>query len=217
MSFTASLQLRVTGGPGLGSLYPLRYPHMRLGRTNQPQDGFEGWIFLDDHTVSRLHAELNWDEAQSAYVLSHRSQTNPTVVNDQPVERHRLQVGDNLRLGTVNMTVEMVPAPNPRDTETMLDEGDSGYCLVDTRSDERHSLTRPRCVAEVGTTLAFGWLQKDQTFQVSQASEEEIDIFVTRTVDGATWSTELRSDDTITLRAGDRLRIGKTRVVFTRS
>lgn len=217
MNFTASLQLRVTGGPGLGTLYPLRYPTMRLGRSNQPTDGFEGWIFLDDHTVSRLHAELNWDEAQGAFVLSHRSQTNPTVINDQPIEQHRLQIGDTLRVGTVCMTVEMVPSASPRDTETMLDEGDSGFCLFDSRTDERHALTRPQCVTQVGTALAFGWVQKDQTFQVAQASDEEIDIFVTRTVDGATWSTELRADDTIVLRPGDRLRIGNTRVVFTKS
>lgn len=57
-------------------------------------------IFFEDGAVSRVHGALAWVEEFSSYVIHHRSQTNPTFLNDVPVgEPQLVKSGDIISFG----------------------------------------------------------------------------------------------------------------------
>ncbi len=207
----------MSAGPGLGTIYPLAGESLRLGRTDQPKSGFEGWLFLDDNSVSRFHAELVWDEGENSYILFHRSQTNPTWVNQEQVHQHRLQIGDQVKLGNVSLVVEMVPSLPSRETTHMVNQGETDFVLVDSRSEETRPLNRPTTILQLDCAVAFQWMEHEHSFQMSRADQESADIFLTRKMDGATWSTELRLDGSVIVRAGDIIRVGSSRFIMTRA
>lgn len=98
--WSCGLQVRVVDGPNKGRTYPLDAPEMTVGRAKSGGDRAPGWILIFDETVSRIHADLRWDEALEAYVLVNRSDTNPTKVNDAIVtENVVLKQGDQIRVG----------------------------------------------------------------------------------------------------------------------
>jgi pSer/pThr/pTyr-binding forkhead associated (FHA) protein len=61
-------------------------------------------FILDAALVSRLHCRLEAGH-DTLEVFDLRS-TNGTYVNDQRIERSRLAIGDRLRVGRVELTVE---------------------------------------------------------------------------------------------------------------
>ncbi len=58
---------------------------------------------LDAPLVSRVHCRLL--VADGELVVENLDSTNGTFVNDRPVKRSVLKVGDRLRAGRVNLTV----------------------------------------------------------------------------------------------------------------
>ena len=61
-------------------------------------------FIVDAALVSRLHCRL--EAADDAVDVIDLASTNGTFVNDQRVERARVAVGDRLRVGRVEMTIE---------------------------------------------------------------------------------------------------------------
>ncbi len=55
-------------------------------------------VTLPNRGVSRIHATIARDEGQ--FVLTDNNSTSGTSVNGRPVERHVLQHGDSIRIGT---------------------------------------------------------------------------------------------------------------------
>jgi pSer/pThr/pTyr-binding forkhead associated (FHA) protein len=66
-------------------------------------------FILDVALVSRLHCRLTAGD-DSLEVLDLKS-TNGTFVNDKRVEKANLAAGDRLRIGRVELTVELASAP----------------------------------------------------------------------------------------------------------
>lgn len=99
------MQLLVISGPERGRVVPLECEELHLGRAASSGAEAPGWIFFHENTVSRLHAVLRWDHQVGAYVLHHRSDTNVTLMNGQPVTSHPVKPGDQFSMGAV--TVEM--------------------------------------------------------------------------------------------------------------
>jgi len=98
MSWHSGLQLRVVDGPGLDGVTDLGQPRLAIGRSRGgPGERAPGWVFLEDRSVSRQHAELVWDEDRGTYRLLHLSQTNLTWVN-----------GDRIKIGPVQLLLEIV-------------------------------------------------------------------------------------------------------------
>lgn len=63
-------------------------------------------IFFEDGAVSRVHGALAWVDEFSAYVIHHRSQTNPTFLNDVPVgEPQLVKSGDIISFGHQRLQV----------------------------------------------------------------------------------------------------------------
>src|SRR5262245_19726288 len=61
-------------------------------------------FIVDAALVSRLHCRL--EASQDGLEVFDLKSTNGTFVNDQRVERARLSIGDRLRVGRVELTVE---------------------------------------------------------------------------------------------------------------
>lgn len=98
--FSCGLQIRVVEGADRGRTFPLDSREVTIGRARNPGDRAPGWVLLNDPMISRIHADLVWDEEQKAYKLLHRSETNPTEVNGVPAaESPLLKIGDQIKLG----------------------------------------------------------------------------------------------------------------------
>lgn len=106
VSFKSGLQLRIIVGPGEGEVIRLGLPVMTIGRPRADDTESPGWVFLRDSAVSRQHASLRWDEAAGHYLFTHRSGTNLSWINGEPVTEQPLKLGDVIKIGLVQLEVE---------------------------------------------------------------------------------------------------------------
>jgi pSer/pThr/pTyr-binding forkhead associated (FHA) protein len=67
-------------------------PDMTIGRSRECD------IFLEDLTVSRLHATIKECDHAEYEIVDNRSATG-TFVNGRPIKRHKLQDGDVIQIG----------------------------------------------------------------------------------------------------------------------
>ncbi|MFC1705675.1 FHA domain-containing protein [Planctomycetota bacterium] len=96
-------QLQVVRGPMTGRVFPLH-----TAKTCMIGRSYDVDIALIDHTVERRHCRLNWEDA--ALWAEDLGTQNRTFVNDEPIERRRLRVGDVIRLGQSELRVCEAPA-----------------------------------------------------------------------------------------------------------
>lgn len=108
MAWNSGLQIRVLDGSDRGKVFSLDAQEMTLGRALDPNENAPGWVLFSEPTVSRVHAILQWKEAQRGYLLQHRSRTNPTLVDGKSVDQHLLQPGQKVQLGLLVFGVEAV-------------------------------------------------------------------------------------------------------------
>jgi pSer/pThr/pTyr-binding forkhead associated (FHA) protein len=102
----SGFELVVVEGEGKGTIKPLEYKHITLGRYEPADDDDPDVVTFPDPTVSRVHAVLAWDERRGRYILEHRSRTNATVVNGTELTRpHVLEEGDLLKMGSLVLAV----------------------------------------------------------------------------------------------------------------
>ena len=96
------LELLVLEGQGRHQRHLVRGSRIELGRLDRGHQAGEGQVLFLEPTVSRLHALLEWDDRQRAYVLWHRSSTNPTLVNGKKVPRSQvIKPGDRIQMGNL--------------------------------------------------------------------------------------------------------------------
>ncbi|MDE3089107.1 MAG: FHA domain-containing protein [Chloroflexota bacterium] len=79
-------------GPRPGKEYGLQ-----RGRNTVGRDGTQCDIVLDDSAVSKLHAEVRYENGQ--FILYDHASTNGTFVNNRRVQRQSLLDGDDVRIG----------------------------------------------------------------------------------------------------------------------
>jgi pSer/pThr/pTyr-binding forkhead associated (FHA) protein len=87
--------LVVRKGPQLGERFYLESPRLAVGRDPDSD------IFLNDVTVSRIHAYL--DVSADSVSVSDAGSLNGTYVNGICVEASRLHSGDVVQIGTFQM------------------------------------------------------------------------------------------------------------------
>ncbi len=119
MSWHSGFQLKVVEGPDNGRLYHLRAPIIIIGRARPDDQESPGWVFLHDPAVSRQHGNLRWDDDNKHYVFLHRSGTNLSWLNGEPVTESPLKVGDVLKIGPIHLEVQVAdpataPEPAPK-------------------------------------------------------------------------------------------------------
>ena len=115
-SVNPGMQIRVSQGAAVGRVYLLDAATVSVGRTTPGAAPSNGFIPIDDDTVSRLHAEFRWNEARRGYTLVNRSATNPTVVNEVLIDQVELHAGDQIRMGECVCTFEPVVAVDAGET-----------------------------------------------------------------------------------------------------
>jgi len=77
-------------------------PNLTIGRSRECD------IFLEDLTVSRLHATIKECGHGEYEIVDNRSATG-TFVNGDPVKRHRLQEGDIIQIGNTKFNFRLAP------------------------------------------------------------------------------------------------------------
>ena len=90
--------LQVVRGPSAGVVYRLCGEELTIGRTPQCS------VFLNDMTVSRIHARLHREG--SAYVLTDENSFNGVWVNNRSIESKALASGDFIQIGTFSLLYE---------------------------------------------------------------------------------------------------------------
>ena len=82
---------------------------LKLGRASQGQRPGAGELLFKEPTVSREHAVLTWKPLKGGFQLSHRSKTNPTLVNGKPTKKILLAPGDRVQMGLLILELEDAP------------------------------------------------------------------------------------------------------------
>ena len=112
MPWASGLQVRIVSGPATGEITHLNLERMVLGRSRLSGSRADGWVLIDDKSVSRRHAELIWDEKTQTFQVSHLSETNLTWLNDEPLETSTsITIGDRIKLGETVLLLEPESGP----------------------------------------------------------------------------------------------------------
>ena len=103
----SGLRFRVLEGESHSELLKLERSVISLGRSTPETVSSPTYLTFPEPTVSRLHAVLTWEAGAKAFLLHHRSQTNPTIVNNVPIAAPQLlKDGDRIILGRLLVLVE---------------------------------------------------------------------------------------------------------------
>ena len=96
--------LVVRKGVEVGERFYLEQPEVVIGRDPESD------IFLNDVTVSRIHARLRIEEGQATIVDA--GSLNGTYVNNEVVREARLMSGDSVQIGRFQMVFVMGGGPS---------------------------------------------------------------------------------------------------------
>jgi pSer/pThr/pTyr-binding forkhead associated (FHA) protein len=103
--------LRGVGGQYIDSTIALSEKVVWIGRAVSGTPSSSTHLLFEDQSVSRVHGALAWAPEYNSYVFHHRSQTNPTFLNDQIVNQPQLlKPGDKLHFGHQIFIFELAPA-----------------------------------------------------------------------------------------------------------
>jgi hypothetical protein len=109
-SLLGNVKLVVEQGRIIGEQYLLSEPEMVIGRADTRNQSYPD-IDLggqDNEYVHRVHARLQFHDLSTRLSIEHLGGSNPTLVNNRPVdpgELVELRLGDRLRVGRVVMRV----------------------------------------------------------------------------------------------------------------
>lgn len=93
--------LSIVKGPQVGNVFHLRVPELTIGRSPQCD------IFLNDMTVSRMHATLKREA--SGYRIVDADSFNGLWLNNQNVKDAVLRDGDVVQIGTFCLVYKATP------------------------------------------------------------------------------------------------------------
>jgi hypothetical protein len=85
-----------SGGGRAGETFPLEADRIVVGRSPECD------VFLDDVTVSRMHAVVSRDA--DGFTIEDQGSLNGTYVNRRRVERAKLEDGDDVQIGKYRLT-----------------------------------------------------------------------------------------------------------------
>ncbi len=109
MAWNSNFQLRIVKGNQESLVISLVEQVYVLGRAQRLGESAPGHLFFFEPTVSRTHAELRWNDKKKHYTLSHRSNTNPTLVEGTPVGKREARIlapGNEIRMGHLVLNFE---------------------------------------------------------------------------------------------------------------
>jgi pSer/pThr/pTyr-binding forkhead associated (FHA) protein len=122
-TFSSGLQFRVIDGQKeKDRIIRLDGKELTLGRAQKGQRPGQGEVLFREPTVSRVHANLSWKERKGGFQLTHKSGTNPTLVNGKPTKKILLAPGDRVQMGL--LILELEDTPGGRDQSASASTGD---------------------------------------------------------------------------------------------
>jgi pSer/pThr/pTyr-binding forkhead associated (FHA) protein len=117
VSWSSGFQLRVIEGRQRGQVIPLEEQTYVIGRASTPGEDAPGHLFFYDQTVSRIHAEVKWNDKKKLYYLHHKSKTNPTLVEGTPTDKktaRALVAGNRIQMGLLILEMEPMTVAAPK-------------------------------------------------------------------------------------------------------
>jgi hypothetical protein len=84
-------------GPAKGSRFLITAEGSTIGRAS------DSGVFLDDITVSRKHAHIDFNSQESRFHISDSASLNGTYVNSESIEEHTLSNGDQVQVGKFHL------------------------------------------------------------------------------------------------------------------
>jgi len=142
MAWSSSYQLRILKGNQQGLVIPLTEQVYILGRATSQGETAPGYMFFYEPTVSRVHAELRWNEKKKSYFVHHQSKTNPTLVEGVPVDKktpRQLEKGHKIQMGYLVLEIEPLasggqsssaPRSAPRETPSRPEESGKTHKMM---------------------------------------------------------------------------------------
>ncbi len=113
------LRLKVLDGAYHQEYLGLERNLVSLGRSTPETPSSAVYLTFPEPTVSRLHAVLTWEAGVKAFLLHHRSQTNPTLLNNKAITGPELlKAGDTVTLGRLVLLVEADSINSAAPTQT---------------------------------------------------------------------------------------------------
>lgn len=199
------MHLRVVDGAHQHVTFPLERSIIQIGRMTPDTQLSASHLVFPEPTVSRLHAVLTWEPKAGTYLIHHRSQTNPTVVNNvQLVGPQLLKLGDIISVGRLALVVEQAQkgeatSSPPPDAELTLNVwtadgervtsalvkapvltlqfgGDRGTSPVAEENAEEQQVSLP---ADLPTSMRFEFGASHRTVELSQAADDKSCVRVT--------------------------------------
>ncbi|MDQ7824571.1 MAG: FHA domain-containing protein [Candidatus Eremiobacteraeota bacterium] len=93
--------LEVLKGRERGQTFRLTADMITVGRRLAVKEKKHNWILLDEPSLSRIHAQLLWDDTVRSYLIVHKSSVKPTIVNGREIKQAVLSHQDRIQMGEV--------------------------------------------------------------------------------------------------------------------
>lgn len=104
----SGLCLKVMEGSHQQEVHALTRPTIAIGRATPETPYTPAYLTFPEPTLSRLHAELQWNPNTRTFFVHHKSQTNPTLINGRKLTGAvELSPGDTLALGRLVVVLDV--------------------------------------------------------------------------------------------------------------
>ncbi|MCA9775393.1 MAG: FHA domain-containing protein [Candidatus Eremiobacteraeota bacterium] len=104
----SGLCLKVMEGSHQQEMHALTRATIAIGRATPETPYSPAYLTFPEPTLSRLHAELQWNPNTRSFYAHHKSQTNPTLINGRKLTGSvELSPGDTLALGRLVVVLDV--------------------------------------------------------------------------------------------------------------
>gem|GEM_PF-2003955 len=93
--------LEVIKGKSRGQTFRLISDFITVGRRLTAKERKINWLLLDEPSLSRIHAVLQWNDEIQSFELFHKSSARPTLVNNRKVDQIALSSQDKIQMGDI--------------------------------------------------------------------------------------------------------------------
>ena len=93
--------LEVIKGKSRGQTFRLLSDVITVGRRLTAKERKINWLLLDEPSLSRIHAVLQWNDEIQSFELFHKSSARPTLVNNKKVDKVALSSQDKIQMGDI--------------------------------------------------------------------------------------------------------------------
>ena len=91
--------LEVINGTQKGQTFDLESDKITIGRRIAPKERKRDWILIEDSSLARIHAFLEWDSEKKLYKAVLKATNKTLIINGESVAEGYLYHSDKLQLG----------------------------------------------------------------------------------------------------------------------